>query len=235
MSLKYRRVLLKVSGEFFSGEHEGIDLERVTELAKEITALARMGVQLIVVLGAGNLCRGCEWQKKGVNSVRADHMGMLATVMNALVLQDRLESFECPVAVRSAFDVKGMVHAFYRDEALAILETETVLICAGGTGNPLVTTDTTAALRAIELNAELVLKATKVEGIYSADPVKHPDAVLFSELRFDDVIQRQLHVMDLSAFDLMRAHRIPLRVFNMTRPNVFQRIINGENEGTLVH
>lgn len=235
MSLMYRRVLLKVSGEFFSGEHEPINIDKVAALAAEINSLCMIGVQLIVVLGAGNLCRGCQLQKEGVNAVRADHIGMLATVMNALALQDRLEVLGCPVAVRSAFDVKGIVPAFYRDEALAVLAAGTVLICAGGTGNPLVTTDTTAALRAIELNAELVLKATKVEGIYSADPFKYPDAILFSELRFDEVIQRQLHVMDLSAFDLMRSHRIPVRVFNMTRPGVFQRIVNGEHEGTLVY
>jgi uridylate kinase len=235
MPLKYRRVLLKISGEFFSGEHGGIDFKHVDELAREVAALVKIGVQLIIVLGAGNLCRGRELAQANVEPVLADHMGMLATIMNALALKDRLSALACVSAVRSALPVGHIVQAFNRDEALDVLTSDSVLICAGGTGNPFVTTDTAAALRAIELKAEIVLKATKVDGVYSEDPLKNPGAQLFSTLTFDEVIQKQLHVMDLSAFDLMRAHKLPVRVFNMSRPNVFQRIICGEDEGTLVY
>lgn len=235
LTLKYRRILLKVSGEFFSSEHESIDPERVAMLAKNIAELVSLGVQVSIVLGAGNLCRGQTFAQAGFDQVAADHIGMMATIMNALALKDVLRQQNITSVVRSAFDIAGITPVFCRDEALEQLNTGKVLICAGGTGNPLVTTDSAAALRAIELKVDVLLKATKVEGVYSADPFKDKNAQLFSEITYQEVIEQQLKIMDTGAFCLVRDHKVPVRIFNMNLPGIFKKIVLGETVGTLVH
>lgn len=245
-SLKYRRVLLKVSGEFFSASsggnsqnnhpQESIDPKQVAKLANDIAEIASLGVQVAVVLGAGNLCRGQVFAQAGFDQVAADHIGMLATVMNGLALKDVLtRKNQIKTSIRSAFDISGLVKPYVRDEAVELLESSQVVICAGGTGNPLVTTDTAAALRAIELKTDVLLKATKVDGIYSEDPMINKQAELFSELSYQQVIEQQLKVMDISAFCLVREHDIPVRVFNMDAPDVFKKIVLGDAVGTIVH
>lgn len=235
LGLKYRRVLLKVSGEYLSSEKESIDPDRVELLAKNIAELSSLGVQVVIVLGAGNLCRGHTLAKAGFDQVSADHIGMIATVMNALALKDVLRKLSISASARSAFGIDGIVPVFSRDEAIELLSRGQVLICAGGTGNPLVTTDTAAALRAIELKVDVLLKATKVDGVYSEDPAKNKNARLYTEINYQQVIEQQLGVMDTSAFCLVRDHAMPVRVFNMNQTDVFKKIVLGESVGTLVH
>ena len=235
LTLKYHRVLLKVSGEYFSSSLESIDPDRVNALAKNIAELVSLGVQVAVVLGAGNLCRGQVFARAGFDQVTADQIGMLATVMNALALKDVLLQHKLQASVQSAFEISGLVPVFTRDKAIDLLKAGAVLICAGGTGNPLVTTDTAAALRAIELKADVLLKATKVDGIYSADPAVDKNARLFSRIDYQEVIKQQLKIMDAGAFCLVRDHAMPVRVFNMNQPGVFKKIVLGEDVGTLVH
>ncbi len=234
-SLRYQRVVLKVSGEFFIGNGTPLDPARVKKLATEIVGMVRREVQVAVVLGAGNFCRGGELSQAGVEQITADQMGMLATVINALALKDALMQLNTGVEVYSAFGITGIVSPFMRDDALNLLENGFVVICAGGTGNPLVTTDTAAALRAIELGADLLLKATKVDGVYSADPKKNPNALRFAKLTFQEVITQSLEVMDLGAFCLCRDHRMPIRIFDMESPGIIDRILSGVEEGTLIN
>lgn len=231
---KYRRVLLKVSGEFFLGKDTSLDLSAVKKLADEIAVLNQQEIQVAVVLGAGNLCRGRELTPQGMDIVTADHLGMLATIMNALALKDVLLQQRVNVEVSSALSVQGIASAYMRDDALGLLENGFVVICAAGTGNPLVTTDSAAALRAIELNADILLKATKVDGVYSADPKKYPQVTRFSRLSYQEVIEKSLEVMDFGAFCLCRDHKMPIRVFNMETPGIIERITAGEDEGTLI-
>ena len=188
MMEKYQRVVLKVSGEFFAGKNSQIDPARVDKLAKDILEMAARKVQVAVVLGAGNICRGSELVKSDVDQVTADQMGMLATVINALALKDALLRQQVDVEIYSAFGINGIVTSYMRDDALNLLDNGFVVICAGGTGNPLVTTDSAAALRAIELGADILLKATKVDGVYSADPFKNKDAKKFKTLKFTPLL-----------------------------------------------
>lgn len=231
----YQRVLLKVSGEFFASKDASLDLVRVDKLAQEILKLVQRKVQVAVVLGAGNICRGSEYVRTGLDQVTADQMGMLATVINALALKDALLRQQADVEVYSAFGVPGIVTPYMRDDALSLLENGFIVICAGGTGNPLVTTDSAAALRAIELGADIVLKATKVDGVYSADPKKNPDAKRYTTLSYQDVITQSLEVMDLGAFCLCRDHHMPIRIFDMESPEILDRILSGADEGTLIN
>jgi uridylate kinase len=231
---KYHRVLLKVSGEFFVGNNTHLDPLRVKNLAEMIATLVESHVQIAVVLGAGNICRGNELSSQGIDQVTADHMGMLATMINALALKDALLQQQIDVEVCSALGVAGVVTHYVRDDALSLLDNGFVVICAAGTGNPLVTTDSAAALRAIELGADILLKATKVDGIYSADPKKNPEAKRFSQLSYQEVIDKSLAVMDLGAFCLCRDHAMPIRIFNMEAPGIIERILAGQDEGTLV-
>ncbi len=233
--LHYQRVVLKVSGEFFLGNGTHLDLARVKKLATEITEMARREVQVAVVLGAGNFCRGGELSQAGIEQITADQMGMLATVINALALKDALMQQNTGVEVCSALGITGIVSPFMRDDALNLLANGFVVICAGGTGNPLVTTDTAAALRAIELGADVLLKATKVDAVYSADPKKNPNAVRFTQLSYQEVIAQSLEVMDLGAFCLCRDHQMPIRIFDMESPNIIDRILSGVDEGTLIN
>lgn len=233
---KYRRVLLKVSGEFLSNENGfGISPDRVEMLAREIAKLAQAQIQTAVVIGAGNICRGSQLVKGGADQVASDHMGMIATIINALALNQAVNKLNISSHVRSALAIESIVRPYERDEACDLLDAGCVLISAGGTGSPLVTTDTAAALRAIELRADVMLKATKVDGVYSADPVKNPKATLYRELSFQEVLEKQLRVMDLSAICLCRDHSVPVVVFNMDKPNVIEQIVNGQDHGTLVH
>ena len=235
MMEKYQRVVLKVSGEFFAGKNSQIDPARVDKLAKDILEMAARKVQVAVVLGAGNICRGSELVKSDVDQVTADQMGMLATVINALALKDALLRQQVDVEIYSAFGINGIVTSYMRDDALNLLDNGFVVICAGGTGNPLVTTDSAAALRAIELGADILLKATKVDGVYSADPKKNPHAKRFATLSYQEVIEKNLEVMDLGAFCLCRDHQMPIRIFDMESPGIIDRILSGAEEGTLIN
>jgi uridylate kinase len=231
----YRRVLLKLSGEALLGaEDYGIDPKIIHRIAVEIGDISRSNIQIAVVIGGGNIFRGAGLAESGIDRVTGDHMGMLATVMNSLALQDALESIGVDARVMSAVSVHDVCEDYIRRRAVRHLEKGRVVICAGGTGNPFFTTDTAAALRAIEIGADIVLKATKVDGVYSADPLKDPQAELFDELSYDRVIESKLGVMDANAIVLCRDHGMPIRVFNVFGEGNLGRLIKGEIIGTLV-
>jgi uridylate kinase len=231
----YRRILLKLSGEALMGEQDyGISPGVLRRMAGEIGELTRMGVQVGLVIGGGNIVRGAGLAAKGMDRVSADHMGMLATIINALAMQDALEREGVFTRVMSAIQVHEVCEDYIRRRAIRHLEKGRVVIFAAGTGNPFFTTDSAASLRAVEVGAELVLKATKVDGVYSADPMSSPGAERYSRLSYDEVLARKLEVMDATAIVLCRDHAIPLRVFDMNKPGALKRIIQGEDEGTLV-
>src|SRR5215467_5349727 len=232
---KYKRVLLKLSGEALMGEKAfGIDPEVVRRIASEIKDVHTLGVQIAVVIGGGNIFRGLAASAQGFDRVSADHMGMLATVMNALALQDALEKMDVFTRVQSAIEMREVAEMFIRRRAIRHLEKGRVVIFAAGTGNPYFSTDTTAALRAMEIKAEVILKATKVDGIYSADPVKVKDATFLPKISYIDVLTKELMVMDTTAISLCKDNRVPIIVFNMkTRGNI-KRVIMGEKIGSLV-
>jgi uridylate kinase len=231
----YQRILLKLSGEALLGQEDyGIDPVIIHRIAVEIGDVTSSGVEVAVVIGGGNIFRGAGLAKSGIDRVTGDHMGMLATVMNSLALQDALERIGVDARVMSAISVHDVCEDYIRRRAIRHLEKGRVVICAGGTGNPFFTTDTAAALRAIEIDADIVLKATKVDGVYSADPVKDPAAVLYDKLGYDRVIESKLGVMDANAIVLCRDQRMPIRVFNVFDEGNLVRIIKGEAIGTLV-
>ena len=231
----YKRILLKLSGEALTGDQSfGIDPKILDQMALEIGQLVGIGVQVGLVVGGGNLFRGAALQSAGLDRVTGDHMGMLATVMNALAMRDALERANIPTRVMSAIPMSGVVEHYDRRTAIRHLRDGDVVIFSAGTGNPFFTTDSSACLRGIEINADLVLKATKVDGVYSADPVKDPDAEKFDCLTFDEVLDRKLGVMDLTAICLSRDHNLPVRVFNMNKPEALFNVIVGKNEGTLI-
>ena len=234
-AIRYQRILLKLSGEALMGDADyGIDPNVLQRVATEIIEIQKVGVEVGVVIGGGNIFRGEGLAKSGMDRVTGDHMGMLATVMNALAMQDALEKIGARVRVMSAIKINEVCEDFIRRRAIRHLEKGRVVIFAAGTGNPFFTTDSAAALRAIEVGAQLLLKATKVDGIFSADPKIDPNATLYDTLTFNEVLQRELKVMDTSAFSLCRDHGIPLRIYNMTVPGNLMRIVHGENIGTLV-
>jgi uridylate kinase len=231
----YKRILLKLSGEaLLGGEDYGIDPVIIHRIATEINEVARLGVQIAIVIGAGNIFRGAGLAQSGIDRVTGDHMGMLATIMNCLALQDALEHIGCDARVMSAISAHDVCEDYIRRRAVRHLEKHRVVICAGGTGNPFFTTDTAAALRAIEVGADIVLKATKVDGVYSADPVKDSSATMFTELDYDRVIASKLGVMDANAIVLCRDQQMPIRVFNVFGEGNLVRIVKGEAIGTLV-
>ena len=231
----YKRILLKLSGEaLLGGEDYGIDPVIIHRVATEIAEVTRLGVEMAIVIGAGNIFRGAGLAQSGIDRVTADHMGMLATVMNCLALQDALEHIGCEARVMSAISVHDVCEDYIRRRAVRHLEKGRVVICAGGTGNPFFTTDTAAALRAIEVGADVVLKATKVDGVYSSDPVKNPDARKYDTLDYDSVIASKLGVMDANAIVLCRDQHMPIRVFNVFGEGNLVRIVKGEPIGTLV-
>ena len=231
----YTRIRLKLSGEALLGQEDyGIDPVIIHRIATEIAEVTQLGVQTAIVIGGGNIFRGAGLAQSGIDRVTGDHMGMLATVMNCLALQDSLESIGVDARTMSAISAHDVCEDYIRRRAVRHLEKGRVVICAGGTGNPFFTTDTAAALRAIEVGADIVLKATKVDGVYSADPVKDPDAELFKVLDYDRVIGSKLGVMDANAIVLCRDQNMPIRVFNVFGDGNLVRIIKGEAIGTLV-
>jgi len=233
--LKYRRILLKLSGEALMGDADyGIDPKVIGRLANEIIEVQKAGVQIGVVIGGGNIFRGAGLAAAGMDRVTGDHMGMLATVMNALAMQDAIEKRGGFARVMSAIQIHDVAEDFIRRRAIRHIEKGRIALFAAGTGNPFFTTDSAAALRAIEVSADLLLKATKVDGVYTADPAKHRDATRFEKLTYDQVIERKLAVMDTAAIALCRDQRMPLRIYDMTVPGNLMRIMRGEPIGTLV-
>ncbi len=233
--LKYRRILLKLSGEALMGNGDyGIDPDIISGLAKEIIEAQKAGAEIGVVIGGGNIFRGAGLAANGMDRVTGDHMGMLATVINALAMQDALEKQGAYARVMSAIKINQICEDYIRRRAVRHLEKGRIALFAAGTGNPFFTTDSAAALRATEINAELLLKATKVDGIYDADPKKNPDARRFDVLTYDEVLKRNLQVMDTAAFALCRDNDIPLRIYDMGREGALMRILQGEDIGTLV-
>ena len=234
-TLRYRRILLKLGGEALAGSAGiGIDPHEADVVAGKVRRLRDMGAEVAVVIGAGNLWRGRDGQAHGMEHATADHMGMLATVMNALALADAIRRTGLEARVMTAIEMRSVAEPYIRGRAIRHLEKGYVILLAAGTGNPYFTTDTAAALRAMEINAEVLIKATKVDGVYDKDPKKYPDAVKLDILTYDEVISRNLQVMDTAAFALCRDARLPLRIFDMAEPGVLLRILRGEPIGTLV-
>ena len=231
----YKRILLKLSGEALMGDDAfGINRATIVRMVEEIADVTRLGVQVAIVIGGGNIFRGVAGGSVGMDRATADYMGMLATVMNSLALADTMDKAGLVARVMSAIAIEQVVEPYVRPKALQYLEEGKVVVFAAGTGNPFFTTDTAACLRGIEINADIVIKATKVDGIYNADPVKDPTATKYDTLTFDEVLARQLGVMDLTAICLCRDHDMPLRVFNMNKPGALLNLVVGEAEGTLV-
>ncbi|HGY12110.1 MAG TPA: UMP kinase, partial [Desulfobacterales bacterium] len=212
----------------------GIDPQVLTYVSEEVKRLINQGIQVGIVIGGGNIFRGVGLAASGMDRVAGDHMGMLATVINSLALQDALEKSDVPARVMSALPIHQVCEDYIRRRAIRHLEKGRVAIFAAGTGNPFFTTDSAASLRGIEIEADVVIKATKVDGVYSADPVKDPDAVLYHNLSYDEVLEKKLNVMDATAIVLCRDHKMPIRVYNMTKLGALDKVINGEQEGTLV-
>ncbi|WP_085315893.1 UMP kinase [Derxia lacustris] len=236
MPILHKRILLKLSGEALMGDTAyGIDRTTLEAMVSDIAEVHALGVELAVVIGGGNIFRGMALGAAGMDRATGDYMGMLATVMNSLALQDALKNVGIPARAQSALKIEQVLEPYIRPKALRYLEEGKVVIFAAGTGNPFFTTDTAAALRGAEIGAEIVLKATKVDGIYSADPKKDPTATRYSSISFDEAISKNLAVMDATAFALCRDQKLPIRVFSIVKPGALKRIVLGEDEGTLVH
>jgi uridylate kinase len=232
---RYKRILLKLSGEALMGDRGyGIDSKTVADMAEEIRDVAKLGVEVAIVIGGGNIFRGVEASVKGMERASADYMGMLATVINALALQNSLEKLGIPTRVQSAIEMRELAEPYIRRRAIRHLEKGRVVIFAAGTGNPYFTTDTAAALRAMEIGAEVILKATKVDGVYSSDPVKDPDAVKYDTISYIDVLKKGLAVMDSTAISLCMDNNLPIIVFNVRQKGNIRKIIQGRKIGTLV-
>jgi len=233
--MKYKRILLKLSGEALMGEQQyGIDINRVAQYARDIQEIHSKGMEVAIVIGGGNIYRGLSAEKAGMDRVQADYMGMLATVINSMALQDALEKLGIKTRLLTAIKMEQICEPFIRRRAVRHLEKGRVVIFGAGTGNPYFTTDTAASLRAIEINADVVLKGTRVDGIYTADPLKDPTATRFDEITFQDVYNRGLNVMDMTAFTLCQENKLPIVVFDMNKPGNLARLANGEAIGTLV-
>jgi uridylate kinase len=232
---KYKRVLLKLSGEALMGDQAyGIDSNRTFQYCEEIKAISKMGVEVAVVIGGGNIYRGMQAANSGVDRVQGDHMGMLATMINGLAIQSCMESVGMKTRLLSAIKMEQIAEPFIRRRAIRHLEKGRIVIFGAGTGNPYFTTDTAASLRAIEIEADVILKGTRVDGIYTADPEKDSSATKFDNLTFTDAITKNLNVMDMTAFTLCRENNVPIIVFDMNKPGNLKRIIEGEKVGTLV-
>ena len=232
---KYTRILLKYSGEALMGDTDyGIDPKVLDRLASEVGELVKLKVQVAIVIGGGNLFRGELLSAAGIDRVTGDHMGMLATLMNSLALRDAFERAGYHTRIMSAIPMSGIVDHYDRRKAINHLEAGHVVIFAAGTGNPLVTTDSAASLRAIEINADILLKATNVDGVYNKDPCKYPDASKYKTLGFKEALSKELEVMDLGAFTQCRDHNMQIRVFDLKKPHALVNIVMGEDEGTLV-
>ncbi len=234
--MKYKRILLKLSGEALMGERQyGIDPKRLAEYAHEIKKITDKGVEVAIVIGGGNIFRGVAGASKGMDRVQADHMGMLATVINGLALQSALEDAEIPTRLQSAIKINEVAEPFIKRRALRHLEKGRVVIFGGGTGNPYFTTDSAAVLRAIEINADVILKGTRVDGIYTSDPEKNADATKFDFISFDDVLRKGLKVMDTTAFTLSQENELPIIVFDMNKAGNLLKVVLGESVGTQVN
>ena len=232
----YKRILLKLSGEALMGEDSfGINRTTIVRMVEEVAEITRMGVEVAVVIGGGNIFRGVAGGAVGMDRATADYMGMLATVMNALALADAMNKQGLTARVMSAISIDQVVEPYVRPKALQYLEEGKVVIFAGGTGNPFFTTDTAAALRGAEIGAELVLKATKVDGVYTADPFKDSTATRYTQLSFDEAMAGNLGIMDATGFALCRDQKLPVKVFSIIKPGALKRVIMGEDEGTLVY
>lgn len=235
-SPRYKRILLKLSGEALAGKAGyGIDTDIMGVIAEEIKEIREMGVEIGIVLGGGNIFRGLAAAAHGMDRAQADYMGMLATVMNCLALQDALERMGVYTRVQSAIEIQELAEPYIRRRAVRHLEKKRVVIFAGGTGNPYFSTDTAASLRAMEINAEVILKATKVDGVYDSDPAKNKDAKLFHELTYLDVLSKGLQVMDSTAISLCMDNRLPIIVFNLGKSGNVRDVVLGKSVGTLVH
>lgn len=236
VTLAYHRILLKISGEALQGGKTdvSIDASMVDRIAREIAELNKLGLQIGIVIGAGNFFRGAALSALGIDRVTADQMGMVSTVVNSLALRDALEKENITTTIMSAIPMIGIVEHYDRRRAIHHLKENRVVIFAGGTGNPLVTTDSAASLRSIEIQANVLLKATRVDGIYSENPEKNPEAKLYSHLTYQEALQKELGIMDLTSFCQCRDNKMPIRVFNINKPKALYNIILGESEGTLV-
>ena len=236
MTTAYKRVLLKLSGEALMGDDAfGINRETIDRMVADIAEVVAMGVELAVVIGGGNIFRGVALGAGGMDRATADYMGMMATVMNAMALQDAMRRAGLEARVQSALNIEQVVEPYIRPKAIRYLEEGRVVIFAAGTGNPFFTTDTAAALRGAEMGVQVVLKATKVDGVYSADPKKDPSATRYTRLSFDEALTKRLQIMDATAFALCRDQKLPIKVFDINKPGALKRVISGEDEGTLVH
>lgn len=234
--MRYHRILLKLSGEALMGEQQyGIDSERLKLYAEQIKAVVSKGVEVAIVIGGGNIFRGLSGAKSGVDRVQGDHMGMLATVINALALQSSLENEGVETRVQTAIKIDEVAEPFIRRRAMRHLEKGRVVIFGGGTGNPYFTTDSAAVLRAIEIKADVILKGTRVDGIYSADPEKDATAVRYDQISFDDVLRKGLKVMDTTAFTLSQENELPIVVFDMNKQGNLMKVVTGEDVGTIVN
>ena len=233
--MKYKRILLKLSGEALMGDRQyGIDPERLAEYASDIKQITELGVEVAIVIGGGNIFRGVAGASNGMDRVQGDHMGMLATVINGLALQSALEDSGVPTRLQTAIKINEVAEPFIRRKAMRHLEKGRVVIFGGGTGNPYFTTDSAAVLRAIEMEADVILKGTRVDGIYTSDPEKDNSAVKFDQITFDDVLSKGLKVMDTTAFTLSQENKLPIIVFDMNKKGNLLKVVSGENIGTEV-
>lgn len=234
--MKYKRVLLKLSGESLIGKNDyGIDSEMLSSYATEINNIINQGTQIAIVIGGGNIYRGVQSEGAGFDRVQGDYMGMLATIINGMALQSALESMNIPTRLLTAIRMEQITEPYIRRKAIRHLEKNRVVIFGAGTGNPYFTTDTAATLRAIEIEADIILKGTRVDGIYSEDPEKNINAIKYDSISFDEVFEKKLNVMDLTAFTLCQENKLPIKVFNMNIKGNLYKVCNGENVGTLVN
>jgi len=234
--MQYKRILLKLSGEALMGNRQyGIDPDRLKEYALEIKEIIEAGVQIAIVIGGGNIFRGVSGASKGMDRVQADHMGMLATIINGLALQSALENLNVPTRMQTAIAINEVAEPFIRRRAMRHLEKGRVVIFGGGTGNPYFTTDSAAVLRAIEIEADVILKGTRVDGIYTEDPEKNAAAIKFDTISFEEVLQKGLKVMDTTAFTLSQENNLPIIVFDMNKKGNLQKVVSGDNIGTTVN
>jgi uridylate kinase len=232
----YKRILLKLSGEALMGEDSyGVNRPTIDRIVSEVADVVALGVEVAVVIGGGNIFRGMAPAAAGMDRATADYMGMLATIMNALALQDAMQRVKLVARVQSALNIEQVVEPYIRGKAMRYLEEGKVVVFAAGTGNPFFTTDTAAALRGMEMNVELVLKATKVDGVYTDDPKTHAGAMRYKSLTFDEAIIKNLKVMDATALTLCRDQKLPINVFSIFKPGAFKRVVTGQDEGTMVH
>jgi uridylate kinase len=234
--MPYKRILLKLSGESLMGNRtHGIDPKRIKSYSKEISELVKTGVEIAIVIGGGNIFRGLSAASNGMDRVQADYMGMLATVMNGLALQSTLEDLDVQTRLQTALKMESIAEPYIKRKAVRHLEKKRVVIFSAGTGNPFFTTDSAAVLRAIEVNADVILKGTRVDGIYNLDPEKNKGAIKFEQLTFDDAISKKLKVMDSTAFTLSKENNLPIIVFNMNKPGNLIKIVKGKQIGTIVN